>query len=161
MRGGGHGAAREGVESGQFDLTDLGCDFGRSQIHRRGTGLVDEVHDKLAGAADVAGRVLGDAGLAVPGSEAEHGRLGPEEVEKAEGRGIDAARLILRRDPGDGTRRHQSGEKLVGPGEVFAAGEVKLHGGREAGAGGRNATVDHLTTPFASKAGVTIVGSLR
>jgi hypothetical protein len=82
----------------------------------------DDVHHELAGAADVAGRVLGDKAVAGPvgDADADDGRVGAEVVVGAEGRGIQPAALVHAGDERNGARRNQAYQQLVG----VAAGDV-------------------------------------
>ena len=66
-----------------------------------GAGLVDEIHDEPAGVADVPHRVLREVRFTIARNGSWNGRVGPEEIKKAEGRGLDAVFFLLRRAPGD------------------------------------------------------------
>ena len=93
-----------------------------------GAGLVDEIHDEPAGVADIPPRVLREVRFTIARNGSWNGRVGPEEIKKAEGRGLDAVFFLLRRAPGD---RSASDETVGGTISVAGAlaGEIKFHFG--------------------------------
>jgi hypothetical protein len=98
-----------------------------AEVHGFCERLVDEVDDKLLGEADVAGGIFGDAGRAIAGADAEDRRAITEEIEEAEGGGIDPAMLVHGGGEGDGARGNETGEDAIGVLPVRAC-EIQFHG---------------------------------
>ncbi len=104
---------------------------GGASVHGFSDGLVNQIDDEFVGGADVAGGIFRRAVIAIAGSEAEDGRLGAKEIEKAEGSGVDSSLLAHGSDQGNRPRDDKAGEDLVGAAGVLA-GEVKFHGQKDA-----------------------------
>ena len=85
-----------------------------------GAGLVDEIHDEPAGVADVPPRVLREAWFTIARNGSWNGRVGPAEIKKAEGRGLDAVFFLLRRAPGDRSGSDETVGEEIGVAGVLA-----------------------------------------
>ena len=102
---------------------------GGAEVHGLGQRFIHEVDHKLVREPDVEGGILGGAVLAVAGRKGDDGGPRAEDIEKAEGRGVDPALRTEGGDQRNGAGRDEAGEDLVGAAGIPAF-KIKFHGGK-------------------------------
>jgi len=141
-----HHRRRRCVQAGAGQFAFAERQRGGALVHRLGNGLVNEVHDEFMGGADVARGVLGRIVVAVAGGEGTDGRIGTQQVEEAERRGVHPAVGAEGRHQRDGPRRDQAGEDRIGALGEFVF-EVEFHGGLESSVDGPLRQGDYRSWP--------------